>query len=48
MGNDFFNNHPFLGSMFDFNRDGSMSLGEAGAMGAFGAMYASTIWQLIR
>lgn len=41
MGNDFFNNHPIPGSLFDFDRDGSMSLGEAGAMGAFGAMWAS-------
>ena len=41
MCNDFFNNHPMLGSMFDFDRDGSMSLGEAGAMGAFGALYAT-------
>ena len=41
MGNDFFNDHPMLGSMFDFDRDGSMSLGEAGAMGAFGYMFAS-------
>ena len=41
MSNDFFNDHPMLGSMFDFNHDGSMSLGEAGAMGALGAMYAT-------
>ena len=41
MNNDFFNDHPMLGSVFDFNRDGSMSLGEAGAMGAVGAMFAS-------
>ena len=40
MGNDFFNDHPMLGSIFDFNHDGSMSLGEAGAMGAFGTMAA--------
>ena len=41
MDNGFFNDHPMLGSMFDFDHDGSMSLSEAGAMGAFGAMYAS-------
>ena len=41
MSNDFFDNHPMLGSVFDFNHDGSMSLGEAGAMGAFGYMAAS-------
>lgn len=43
MGNEFFSNHPMLGSVFDFNHDGSMSLGEAGAMGAFGAMYATEL-----
>ena len=41
MSNDFFNNHPMLGSVFDFNRDGSMSPGEAGTMGAIGGMFAS-------
>ena len=41
MSNDFFNNHPMLGSVFDFNRNGSLNPGEAGAMGAFGAMIAS-------
>ena len=41
MSNDFFNNHPMLGSVFDFNHDGSMSSGEAGAMGAIGGMFAS-------
>lgn len=41
MSNDFFNNHPMLGSVFDFDHDGSMSLGEASAMGAFGYMAAS-------
>ena len=41
MSNDFFNNHPMLGSVFDFNHDGSMSPGEAGAMGAIGGMFAS-------
>ena len=41
MSNDFFNNHPMLGSVFDFNHDGSMSLGEAGAMSSVGAMFAS-------
>lgn len=43
MGNDFFNDHPMLGSMFDFNRDGSMSLGEAGAMSAIGYIAASKL-----
>ena len=43
MSNDFFNDHPLLGSMFDFNHDGSMNLGEAGAMGAFGSMAASEL-----
>lgn len=43
MSNDFFSDHPMLGSMFDFNRDGSMSLGEAGAMGAFGSLYATEV-----
>lgn len=38
MSNDFFNNHPMLGSVFDFNHDGSMNLGEAMSMGGvFGA-----------
>lgn len=41
MSNDFFNNHPLIGSVLYFNHDGDMSLDEAGAMGAFGAMYAS-------
>ena len=41
MSNDFFNNYPMLGSVFDFNHDGSMSAGEAGAMGAIGGMFAS-------
>ena len=41
MSNDFFNNHPMLGSVFDFNHDGSMSPGEAGAMGAIGGIFAS-------
>ena len=37
MSNDFFNNHPMLGSMFDFDWDGSLDLGEAAFMGALGA-----------
>ena len=41
MSNNFFNNHPMLGSVFDFNHDGSMSPGEAGVMGAIGGMFAS-------
>lgn len=41
MSNDFFNNHPMLGSVFDFDHDGSMSLGEAGAMAAMGSLIAS-------
>ena len=41
MSNDFFNNNPVLGSVFDFNHDGSMSAGDAGAMGAIGGMFAS-------
>ena len=43
MGNGFFNNHPGLGSVFDFNHDGNMNLGEAGAMGALGNMAASEL-----
>ncbi|ACV22432.1 Uncharacterised protein [Slackia heliotrinireducens] len=41
MSNDFFNNHPFLGGMFDLDRDGSLDLGEAAFMGGMGAMFAS-------
>ena len=37
MSNDFFNNHPMLGSMFDFDRNGSLDFGEAAFMGALGA-----------
>ena len=37
MSNDFFNNHSMLGAMFDFDRDGSLDLGEAMFMGAMGA-----------
>ena len=37
MSNDFLNNHPMLGSMFDFDRDGSLDFGEAAFMGALGA-----------
>ena len=37
MGNDFFNDHPMLGSMFEFDRDGSFDFGEAAFMGALGA-----------
>ena len=38
MSNDFFNDHRMLGSVFDFDHDGSMSLGEAMTMGGiFGA-----------
>ena len=40
MSNDFFNNHPMLGSVFDFNHDGSMNLGEAMAMGGVFGAYA--------
>ena len=43
MSNDFFDDHAMLGSMFDFNHDGSMNLGEAGAMAAFGRMAASEL-----
>lgn len=43
MGNDFFNNHPMLGSVFDFDHDGSMSIGEAGAMAALGSMAATEL-----
>lgn len=43
MSNDFFDNHPILGSAFDFNRDGSLGPGEAGAMAAFGTMAASEL-----
>lgn len=34
MSNDFFDNHPMLGNMFDFDRDGSLDAGEAAFMGA--------------
>lgn len=39
MSNDFFGNHPLLGSVFDFDRDGSLDLGEAAFMGAMGAAF---------
>ena len=39
MSNDFFGNHPMLGSVFDFDRDGSLDLGEAAFMGAMGAAF---------
>ena len=41
MSNDFFDHHPLLGLVFDFDHDGSVNLAEAGAMGAFAAMFAS-------
>ena len=34
MSNDFFDDHPFIGSIFDFDHDGSLDFGEAGAMAA--------------
>lgn len=34
MIDDFFDDHPGLGFVFDFDNDGDMSLGEAMAMGA--------------
>ena len=38
MSEGFFDDHPMLGSVFDFDRDGSVSFGEAMAMGGvFGA-----------
>ena len=37
MNNDFFDNHSMLGSMFDFDRDGSLDFGEAMFMGSVGA-----------
>ena len=40
MSNDFFNNHRMLGSVFDFDHDGSMSLGEAMTMGGIFGAYA--------
>ena len=41
MGNDFFNNHPKLGSFFDFDHDGSLDLGEATTMGGLFGAYAN-------
>ena len=41
MSNGFFDDHPMLGSMFDFDHDGCMDPGEAGAMAAFGSMVAA-------
>lgn len=40
MSNDFFNNHPVLGSAFDFNHDGSLGVGEAMSMGGILGAYA--------
>ena len=40
MSNDFFNNHPMLGSVFDFDHDGSMSFGEAMTMGGILGAFA--------
>ena len=40
MGNDFFDNHPILGSVLDLNHDGSLNAGEVAAASAFGALYA--------
>ena len=38
MGEGFFDDHPMLGSVFDFDRDGDVNFGEAMAMGGvFGA-----------
>ncbi len=37
MGNEFFNDHSMLGALFDFDRDGSLDIGEAMFMGAMGA-----------
>ena len=41
MSNDFFGNHPFLGNLFDFDKDGSLDLGEASFMGAAAMAYRS-------
>ena len=41
MSNEFFDKHPMLGSVFDFDRNGSMSLDEAVAMGSLGTMFAT-------
>lgn len=48
MSNDFFNDHPFLGGMFDFDHDGSLDLGEAAFMGGVGAMFANEMERLSR
>ena len=40
MGNEFFKDHPMLGAMFDFDRDGSINASEASGMIAFGTMIA--------
>lgn len=41
MSNEFFDKHPMLGSVFDFDRNGSMSFDEAVAMGSLGTMFAT-------
>lgn len=41
MSNDFFNEHPLLGGMFDFDRNGSIDPGEAAFMASMGALFAS-------
>jgi len=39
MDNGFFSDHPFLGSMFDFDHDGSLDPAEAAFMGGIAAAY---------
>ena len=39
MDNGFFSDHPFLGSMFDFDHDGSLDPAEAAFMGGMAAAY---------
>ena len=48
MSNDFFGNHPMLGSVFDFDRDGSLDLGEAAFMGAMGAAFIDEAERSVR
>ena len=43
MDKGFFDNHPGLGSVFDFDHDGHMNLGEAGVMAGAGALIASEL-----
>ncbi|MBQ2681414.1 MAG: hypothetical protein IJF97_05700 [Eggerthellaceae bacterium] len=46
MSNDFFNKHPMLGSVFDFNRDGKLGVGEAMSMGGVIGAYADEMMRV--